>query len=80
MNSKPLDLVVVGAGIVGLATAHRYLTEHPGKSVVVVERVWARLSPDRTKLWCASLRDLLHPWVPEGGTSGDRPEHHGDLL
>ena len=38
MNSKPLDLVVVGAGIVGLATAHRYLTEHPGKSVVVVER------------------------------------------
>ena len=38
MSSHPLDLVVVGAGIVGLATAHRYLAEHPGKSVVVVER------------------------------------------
>ena len=38
MSSNPLDLVVVGAGIVGLATAHRYLAEHPGKSVVVVER------------------------------------------
>ena len=38
MSSHPLDLVVVGAGIVGLATAHRYLAEHPGKTVVVVER------------------------------------------
>ena len=38
MSSNPLDLVVVGAGIVGLATAHRYLAEHPEKSVVVVER------------------------------------------
>ena len=28
---------VIGAGIVGLATAHRLLCEHPGASVVVVE-------------------------------------------
>ena len=31
------DLVVVGAGIIGLATAHRYLAEHPGRRVVVLE-------------------------------------------
>ena len=31
------DLVVVGAGIIGLATAHRYLADHPGRPVVVLE-------------------------------------------
>lgn len=31
------DLAVVGAGIIGLATAHRYLEVHPGKRVVVLE-------------------------------------------
>ncbi len=31
------DLAVVGAGIIGLATAHRYLTDHPGSRVVVCE-------------------------------------------
>ena len=31
------DLAVVGAGIIGLATAHRYLTDHPGRRVVVLE-------------------------------------------
>ncbi len=31
------DLVVVGAGIIGLATAHCYLQRNPGKSVVVLE-------------------------------------------
>ena len=32
------DLVVVGAGIIGLATARKYLIEHPGRQVVVLER------------------------------------------
>ena len=31
------DLAVVGAGIIGLATAHRYLAEHPGHRVVILE-------------------------------------------
>lgn len=31
------DLVVVGAGIIGLATAHRYLADHPGRRVVILE-------------------------------------------
>lgn len=31
------DLAVVGAGIIGLATAHRYLADHPGRRVVVLE-------------------------------------------
>ena len=32
-----VDLVVVGAGIIGLATAHRYLADHPGRRVVILE-------------------------------------------
>jgi len=38
MTSEHIDLVVVGAGIIGLATAHQYLSERPEKSVVVLER------------------------------------------
>lgn len=36
--SNRVDLVVIGAGIIGLATAHRYIVEHPGRSVLVLER------------------------------------------
>jgi (S)-2-hydroxyglutarate dehydrogenase len=32
------DVVIVGAGIVGLATAHQLLTERPGVDVVVLEK------------------------------------------
>mgnify|MGYP001165560979 FL=1 len=38
MTSEHIDLVVVGAGIIGLATAHQYLSQCPEKSVVVLER------------------------------------------
>jgi len=38
MKSEQIDLVVVGAGIIGLATAHQYLVQCPKKSVVVLER------------------------------------------
>ena len=31
------DLAVVGAGIIGLATAHRYICQHPGRRVIVLE-------------------------------------------
>jgi (S)-2-hydroxyglutarate dehydrogenase len=33
-----IDVVVIGGGIVGLATAHRLLEEQPGRRVVVLER------------------------------------------
>ena len=36
-SSVRADLVVVGAGIIGLATAHRYLADHPGRRVVICE-------------------------------------------
>ena len=36
--SAPLDLVVVGAGIVGLATARAALRRRPGSSVVVLDK------------------------------------------
>ena len=35
--SDRADLVVVGAGIIGLAAAHRYLADHPGRRVVICE-------------------------------------------
>ena len=38
LTANRVDLTVVGAGIIGLATAHRYLLEHPGRSVVVLEK------------------------------------------
>ncbi len=34
----PTDLVVVGAGILGLATAREFLLHHPGLSLLVLER------------------------------------------
>ena len=34
---SPVDLAVVGAGIIGLATAHRYLADHPGRRVLILE-------------------------------------------
>ncbi|MEM1165545.1 MAG: L-2-hydroxyglutarate oxidase [Planctomycetota bacterium] len=37
-TTERADLVVVGGGIVGLATAHRFLERHPGKSVIVLEK------------------------------------------
>lgn len=36
--AKQVDLVVVGAGLVGLAVAREYLRRHPGAEVVVVEK------------------------------------------
>lgn len=36
-SSSRADLAVVGAGIIGLATAHRYLADHPGRRVVICE-------------------------------------------
>jgi len=38
MASAHADLAVIGAGIIGLATARRYLQDHPDHSVVVLER------------------------------------------
>ncbi|MFI9507474.1 L-2-hydroxyglutarate oxidase [Nocardia sp. NPDC052566] len=36
-----LDFCVIGGGIVGVATAHRILTRHPGASLVLVEKASA---------------------------------------
>jgi len=38
LTPKHVDLVVVGAGIIGLATARQYLAQHPRASVLVLER------------------------------------------
>ncbi len=38
MTEAPHDLVVVGAGIVGLAVAREWTRRHPADSVAVLER------------------------------------------
>ncbi|MDQ8199183.1 L-2-hydroxyglutarate oxidase [Pelagicoccus enzymogenes] len=34
----PYDIVIIGAGIVGLATAQKYLSQHPGKRLLVLDK------------------------------------------
>jgi L-2-hydroxyglutarate oxidase len=41
------DLVVVGAGIVGLATAYRWMQQHPGSKILVLEKE-GRVAPHQT--------------------------------
>jgi L-2-hydroxyglutarate oxidase len=38
MSCETLDLVVIGGGLVGLATAHQYLEKFPGSGVVLIEK------------------------------------------
>ncbi len=38
MSAPDFDVVIIGAGVVGLATAYEILRQDPGKSVLVVER------------------------------------------
>ena len=38
LPERPVDVVVIGGGIVGLSTAHRLLERFPGKSLVVIEK------------------------------------------
>ena len=38
MNAQRFDVVIVGGGILGLATGYKYLLSHPGKSLALLER------------------------------------------
>ena len=38
MTSAPFDLTVIGAGIVGLATAHELLQRRPGLRIAIVDK------------------------------------------
>ncbi|MEX2600387.1 MAG: L-2-hydroxyglutarate oxidase [Balneolaceae bacterium] len=40
MTDRTFDMVVVGAGIVGLATAREYQQRFPGKRVLLLEKEW----------------------------------------
>ena len=65
---------------VGLATAHRYLAEHPGKSVVVVERESGPAYHQTDETSGVLHQNSITPLIREGGTSGDRSKHHGGVL
>ena len=41
------DLIIIGGGIVGLATAYRFLERFPGKRVTVLEKEAAVLAARR---------------------------------
>ncbi|WP_419920239.1 FAD-dependent oxidoreductase [Candidatus Poriferisodalis sp.] len=79
-DSKQADLAVVGAGIIGLATAHRYIREHPGCRVVVLEASPARDASDRPQLRRAALGDLLPARIIEGRAGGCGPQLDGRVL
>lgn len=36
--APPLDVIVVGGGLVGLATAYQFLQRFPGTGVMVLEK------------------------------------------
>jgi len=36
--AKQYDLIIIGAGIIGLATGYRYLQQHPGASLLILEK------------------------------------------
>ena len=36
--AKQFDLIIIGAGIIGLATGYRYLQQHPGSKLLILEK------------------------------------------
>ncbi|MDE0844927.1 MAG: L-2-hydroxyglutarate oxidase [Actinomycetota bacterium] len=38
MNAQRFDVMIIGGGILGLATGYKYLLSHPGKSLALLER------------------------------------------
>ena len=60
MSKRPYDVVVIGAGIVGLATARELLGRYPGLRLVVLEKDRAhRRRADRAQQRGDARRDLL---------------------
>ena len=37
MNAQRFDVMIIGGGILGLATGYKYLLSHPGKSLALLE-------------------------------------------
>lgn len=57
---QDVDLIIVGAGVAGLYTAWKMLTEHPGLRIVLVERLnrtGGRLDTDLIRLGGSTVRD-----------------------
>lgn len=40
MPGKKADMVIVGAGIIGLATAYKYLLKNRGLNLIILEKRW----------------------------------------
>ncbi|CAM5577830.1 L-2-hydroxyglutarate oxidase OS=Streptomyces rimosus subsp. rimosus (strain ATCC / DSM 40260/ JCM 4667 / NRRL 2234) OX=1265868 GN=lhgO PE=3 SV=1 [Streptomyces rimosus subsp. rimosus] len=86
------DVLVIGAGIVGLSTAYAITRAAPGARVVVLEEQGARPRPppDRPEQRRDPQRHLLPPRLPEGplrapGLGGDgqvlpRPRHPHEVT
>jgi choline dehydrogenase-like flavoprotein len=78
LNHPPeqCDILIVGGGIVGLATAWHLTADYPERSVVVLEKE----SSDRQQFRRASFRDLLSPRFPQGNQLPRWHQGHGGVL
>ncbi|GLO71887.1 hypothetical protein MACH17_34040 [Phaeobacter inhibens] len=56
ISEKSYDFVVVGAGIVGAATAARLGELQPGKRILLIEKEDGRLPPNRPEQRCCPYR------------------------
>ncbi|MFN8237989.1 MAG: FAD-dependent oxidoreductase [Chitinophagales bacterium] len=57
------DIIIIGGGIVGLATALHLLEQQPGVNVLILEKERSGYSPqsDREQFRCDTFRHLLQP-------------------
>ncbi|HOJ59312.1 MAG TPA: FAD-dependent oxidoreductase [bacterium] len=69
MNERAINLVILGAGIAGLATAWKLLREQPGRAVILIERDAQPGGLAKTIAWKGYNLDLgphrFHTEIPE---------------
>ena len=78
--SDRFDVVIVGGGIVGLATARAIVRARPRLARDPREGAAHRAAPDRSQLGRAALRHLLPARVAEGGEVRRGPARDGAVL
>ena len=75
------DLIIIGGGIVGLATAYRFLERFPGKRVTVLEKEADDCpASNRPQLGRAAHRHLLSARLAQGAELPRGQAGHGRVL
>ena len=74
MTAQRFDVMIIGGGILGLATGYKYLLSHPGKSLALLEREPGPCaSPNWSELGSITFGHLLRTWFFEGRFGGEWP-------